>query len=79
MILYMMLGVNIMSELIRLIKQKKESYKSLKVDIRHDMDTAKRLGFETEADKLNKDRLWVDEILELLEELVAKEQKTNNA
>ena len=69
MILYMVLGVDIMSELMKLIKQKKESYKSLKVDIRHDMNTAKRLGFETEADKLNKDRGWVAEILELLEEL----------
>ena len=43
------------------------------------MDTAKRLGFETEADKLKKDRLWVDEILGLLEELAVKEQKINNA
>lgn len=36
-------------------------------------------GFVTESDKLNKDRLWVAEILELLEGLAVKEQKTNNA
>ena len=79
MILQIVLGVVIMGELMKLIKEKKESYKSLKVDIRHEMNTAKRLGFETEADKLNKDRGWVTEILELLEELAVVEQKANNA
>lgn len=67
-----------MSELMNLIKDKKDSYRALKSDISHEMNTAKRLGFETEVDKLSKDRCWINEILELLEEIAVEEQKANN-
>lgn len=64
---------------LQLIKKHKETYRNFKGDIRRDMTTAKKLGFQAEVNKLDKDNMWVNEILELLEEIAVELQSESNA
>jgi len=68
-----------MESTMQLIKKHKETYRNFKGDIRRDMTTAKKLGFETEVNKMDKDIMWVNEILELLEEISVELQGESNA
>jgi hypothetical protein len=51
----------------RLLKRK-ESYKEFKKTIMQDLRVARKLGFNTECEKLIVDKQWVDDILESIEE-----------
>ena len=64
---------------LQLIKKHKETYRNLKRDLRSDTITAKKLGFNAEVDKIEKDNMWIGEILELLEEIAVELQTESNA
>ena len=67
-----------MSKTLELLKNKKQEYRNFKGDLRRDMTTAKKLGFNTEVNKIEKDIGFVNEILELLEDVSVSLQKEAN-
>jgi len=70
--------VLIMDKALELIKQKKEQYREFRRQLGHESTTAKRLGFDTEVQKIENDRKWAMEIIDLLEEVAIKVQATSN-
>lgn len=67
-----------MDKALELIKQKKEQYREFRRQLGHESTTAKRLGFDTELQKIENDRKWAMEIIDLLEEVAIKVQATSN-
>lgn len=68
----------IMEKVLELIAKKKEEYRKFKGEMRHDMNVAKKLGFDTQALKIGIDHTWANEILELLEEIAVEAQQSSN-
>ena len=68
----------IMEKALELIKQKKEQYREFRRQLGHESTTAKRLGFDTEVQKIENDRKWAMEIIDLLEEVAIKVQGSSN-
>ncbi len=68
----------IMDNALELIKQKKEQYREFRRQLGHESTTAKRLGFDTEVQKIENDRKWAMEIIDLLEEVAIKVQSSSN-
>lgn len=77
-ILYTVSHRFIMKKVLELITKKKEKYRRFKGEMRHDMNVAKKLGFDTQVEKINIDHTWVNEILELLEEIAVEVQQSPN-
>lgn len=67
-----------MDKALELIKEKKEQYREFRRQLGHESTTAKRLGFDTEVQKIENDRKWVMEIIDLLEEVAIKVQSSSN-
>lgn len=67
-----------MDKALELIKAKKEQYREFRRQLGHESTTAKRLGFDTEVRKIETDRIWVMEIIDLLEEVEIKVQSFSN-
>lgn len=67
-----------MEKVLELISKKKEEYRRFKGEMRHDMNVAKKLGFDTQVSKINIDHTWANEILELLEEIAVEVQQSSN-
>ena len=77
--LYTLLAtVFIMDNALELIKDKKEQYREFRRQLGHESTTAKRLGFNTEVQKIEIDRKWAMEIIDLLEEVAIKVQSSSN-
>lgn len=62
-------------KLLNFIVQKKEAYASMRNDFRADVKVANKLGFVTEVAKLERDKNFTIEILDLLEEIAVEIQK----
>lgn len=78
-VLYTLLAtVFIMEKALELIKQKKEQYREFIRQLGYESTTAKRLGFDTEVQKIENNRKWVMEIIDLLEEVAIKVQSSSN-
>lgn len=67
-----------MDKALELIKKKKEEYREFRRQLGHESTTAKRLGFDTEVQKIENDRKWVMDIIDLLEEVAIKIQSSSN-
>lgn len=67
-----------MNKVLELIKEKKEEYREFRRQLRHESITAKKLGFDTEVQKIENDRTWTMEIIDLLEEVAIKVQSSSN-
>jgi len=74
----MLATVFIMKKTLELIKKKKEQYREFRRQLGHESITAKRLGFDTEVQKIENDRKWAMEIIDLLEEVAVKVQGESN-
>jgi hypothetical protein len=53
----------------QIVIDKLREYKDLKKEIRHQRNTALQLNFKTEAVKLDNDINWVNEIIELINDI----------
>ena len=58
-----------------LVLDKKESFRSNRVDLRNDHKTATKLGFNVEADRIYRDINHTSEIINLLEDIANEMQK----
>ena len=67
-----------MDNALELIKNKKEQYREFRTQLGYESVTAKRLGFDTEVHKIEIDRKWAMEIIDLLEEVAIKVQSSSN-
>ena len=67
-----------MEKALELIKQKKKQYREFRRQLGHESTTAKRLGFDTEVQKIENDIKWAMEIIDLLEEVAIKVQSESN-
>jgi len=68
----------IMKKTLELIEEKKEKYREFRRQLGHESTTAKRLGFDTEVQKIQNDRKWAMEIIDLLQEVAVKVQGESN-
>ena len=68
----------IMEKVLKLIGEKKESYRDYRKNLGHDSLTAKKLGFDLEVQRIESDRKWAMDIIDLLEEVAVAVQKSQN-
>lgn len=61
-----------MEKALELIRQKKEQYRDFRNKLGHDSRTAKLLGFDVEVQRIESDRKWAMDIIDLLEEIAKK-------
>ena len=66
-----------MENLIELLKTRKMSYAKIIDDLKHDMKIATKLGFKTEFQKLETEKNYISEIIELIDEIQQEIQNTS--
>ena len=68
-----------MDNVSKLIKEKTDSYLDFKKTLGYSSTTARSLGFDAEVKKIENDRRWVNEIIELLGVIDLKLNEVNPA
>jgi len=58
-----------MKKALELIEQKKEEYRDIKQKSYHDIETAKRLGFDVQVQRIQTDIKWAKDIIYLLDDI----------
>lgn len=62
-------------KVLKFVVNKKEDYRSQRVELKNDSRTAQKLGFELETKRIERDISNTSEIIDLLEEVVNECQK----
>jgi hypothetical protein len=65
-----------MEKVLKLIEEKQESYREFRKGLLHDSLTAKKLGFMREVERIEADRKWAMDIIDLLQEVSTIINKT---